>query len=1164
MATQVLNGIVDVTNTVISYERNHQLCAGIGSITLQVKLQSIGLFSLSDTITIYEEGDKKGEYLVYDITKQADTGIATVSGQDDSKLLSDYFVPTQEETQLGQTTRFWIERMFSDTGVSYNFLSSDQGIQVAKSTIGFQTAFEVITRMVQQSGWTFWFDKDNVCQIGTLTTGLSSYKEIFTESEILTISKVDDSDPLRNRAIVWGSYNFDTLSPIYSSRTRRTQWDIDENDLRAIVLSNQFIESQTSADYFVDRLLDENAQIRSEVTLTVKDHYNIFVNDFIFVKSRLYTGLARIIDLTATVDTTGGRRTTLIINKRCGRTFNVWNAEDYVYIGTVGNGVWRKPLPLGSWEAYNQGIETTHTNDLFVNAGNFNCVTFSGLPYYRNITDSSWSVMEVPTFIRPSGDDTPLSFPSEVKAIKCTMDKLTNQSSIVFNTTNVTGASNVFSWIGEYNGTELLTLSNITTSGIDAPLTNHRLFDAEHNSKELIMTGGTPVSLAYVVWDENGGISSNHNSLLSGDYNQLSYAPQEGASYSTEIFELGFLYATGYIKGVSSYSVYKDRLLVANTSTGVGVEYAFPFDLSNKDYAIYVENEGDADVHIIQDRSDIGGYRHYIFNTDSLTFTYSTLFSVGGTPDAGEAGILQVENVIGSVVRDTGTNDLKLVSYNVLTKTLVETFITLPTVYASVTEYSRVAIHTSSTGLVALVTGGKLLAGVTNIYASSFYTNSDGAISTSGETLVEVLDFGWVPLSVSGEANQFTTSKITGSAIGGIRFTIYDAVSVIPADEKRRISYKYQVETDGNTTFEQKLIEAATDASPFPTASDSLWGGSASWSDNSVYPLFSREGDYVICQLSETESSTLPAFEYFFNLDADTRINVEAFFSTTQSKESARWVDEVSNSVYSPITKSLYNLDTGALVYSLGSIPFVDKYMFGNGFAITWALNSSFRLIFYSNSNIPDALFGGGETLAGFIYRFKDGITTILEGLPRTADVEISKGVPTLIPSRTDTPGDNIYKSYTNESNSFVTASSNFTPFPLVEIRDTRNLHVDYNAQITVVSGIINTELFQDYVFYVADSPTIHGLYGVIEAYSPTDEDREFLLFVPPSGKAHRLETSNFYNPLQYIFTSTSGNPSQFFQSNPSGISASGISFFDQSDNIPTGNVTIIRMDDIL
>ena len=1200
MATQVLNGVVDVTNTVISYERNHQLCAGIGSLTLQVKLQSIGLFSLSDTITIYEEGSKKGEYLVYDITKQADTGMATVSGQDDSKLLSDYFIPTQEETQLGQTTRYWIERMFSDTGVSYNFLSSDQGIQVAKSTIGFQTAFEVITRMAQQSGWTFWFDKDNVCQIGTLTTGLSSYKEVFTESEILTISKVDDSDPLRNRAIVWGSYDFSTLSPIYSSRTRRTQWDIDENDIRAMVLSNQYIESRTSADYFVDRLLDENARLRSEIVLTVKDHYNIFVNDLIFVKSRLYTGIARIIDLTATVDTTGGRRTTLIINKRCGRTFNVWNAEDYVYIGTVGEGVWRKPLPLGSWEAYNQGIEITHTNDLFVNDGNFACVTASGFPYYRTITDSSWSAMEVPTFIRPSGSTTPLIFPAEVKAIKCTMDKLTNDISVVFNTTNITGINDLASWIGEYNGTSLLSLSLVTISGSEGEINNHRLFDAEHNSKELIMTGGYGVAISGC--DETTGEFTQcmWTNRLTGEYQADFLASNDSSTASV-----------GDHRGMSFTNNGDTFDPISSTFVSSTSQYCSPIIIKNMVYACNklgifgrrINQDTSSESHIIIFPADLigdPGHLHYVDDetfyvlTQELTLTagqVSQTYRRYSVDDSGGSPVVTLEDtfVDSHISKDMATGFSggygvygAMYSSGVFGYTHAST-VNMVTGDRSLSiqdmNFSS-SIHTGQHGItIGGFTGkagtiGEISGGTYTILLAVFDLEAGGVIFTTDLTFSEVpsgytsavhrihsvsdggIDENFEPIIVFNLVRELRQSgtpfHVGKTAFYGSSIIEKDVIKEEPAD----LPYT----ANGATSVPAYItiagaVSAVVPYTPLGTSRFGTQKYTTTEYDGTGALVSSRFGDYTSTPASPGDSFT---FNDINGIRSQSDEHRQEFYSRN------------ANTGKIEARSYLTGNTVGTKNFSF-SVPFssIRKVIMGLGILVIYyksGSNFSVRSYFFDLSDYPDILpvQGGGISLSGLIYSFVDGETTALQTLPRTADVEISKGIPTLIPSRTDTPGDNIYKSYTNASNSFVTASSNFTPFPLVEIRDTRNLHVDYAAQITVVSGVIDTETYQDYVFYVADSPTIHGLYGVIEAYSSGVADEEFLLFTPPSGKAYRLETSNYYNPLQYIFVSTSGNPSQFYQSNPSGVSISGIGFFDQSTNIPTGNITIIRMDDIL
>jgi hypothetical protein len=187
------------------------------------------------------------------------------------------------------------------------------------------------------------------------------------------------------------------------------------------------------------------------------------------------------------------------------------------------------------------------------------------------------------------------------------------------------------------------------------------------------------------------------------------------------------------------------------------------------------------------------------------------------------------------------------------------------------------------------------------------------------------------------------------------------------------------------------------------------------------------------------------------------------------------------------------------------------------------------------------------------------GVITSLDPLNRNTKVEISRNSPTLLyPEGTGTPGDQIQKSYTNEVGSFTDLESYFTPLPFVEILSVREFGYDRNNTFPTVSGVISpTDI--DMISYIGISPTINGAYVVKTNYLPTDVDEEALIYVTPSGVPHRIETTNMHYPFQYMFVSTSGTPSHFYQSDPEVIT-----FVPNEDNIPPTNITIIRADDRL
>lgn len=64
------------------------------------------------------------------------------------------------------------------------------------------------------------------------------------------------------------------------------------------------------------------------------------------------------------------------------------------------------------------------------------------------------------------------------------------------------------------------------------------------------------------------------------------------------------------------------------------------------------------------------------------------------------------------------------------------------------------------------------------------------------------------------------------------------------------------------------------------------------------------------------------------------------------------------------------------------------------------------------------------------------------------------------------------------------------------------------------------------------------------------------------SGNPGMIETSNFAFPNQYVFVSTSGEVSRFYQKDPSGLYS--MSFVEYPSGLPNSRITMIRLEDII
>src|SRR3990172_760083 len=124
----------NISSHVISYEREHKICTGIGMLEMVVDYEYGGTFDPWDTITLFENGDKTGLYYVSSASEGQPNATIEITAQDNSKRLSDYFISDSYFIDYPSYTRFWIEYFLEEVGIGYRFLVSDQGNLLSNNT----------------------------------------------------------------------------------------------------------------------------------------------------------------------------------------------------------------------------------------------------------------------------------------------------------------------------------------------------------------------------------------------------------------------------------------------------------------------------------------------------------------------------------------------------------------------------------------------------------------------------------------------------------------------------------------------------------------------------------------------------------------------------------------------------------------------------------------------------------------------------------------------------------------------------------------------------------------------------------------------------------------------------------------------------------------------
>jgi hypothetical protein len=399
------NGVA-ITNYVISYDRVHKICTGIGTIDLEVSKTVGRTFDPWDTIDIHEEGDFKNRYYISQVDDSLPDGKIIINGQDKSKRLVDYFISDQYTIDYPSYTRTWIEQFLSEAGISYTFNTTSPGNLLSNFTsLGLTQAYEQILTLLQMSGWYMYFDGAGTAIIGDLNKNLSPVDASFTRSSILDISVRKDDKMLRNRALVLGNYDPLLNEQIVADVSIRTKWNYDSRDKRAIVISNSNIPNTSSAYGMANQLITEFSRITVEKHLVVDGTRDLQVGDVVRVSSDIFNGKGLITTFGISMSSSG-LVTNLILDERCPRLFGFFDFGDYVYVGTYGDGIWRKHIKYDTtWYDFSSGLIDLGITDLHINNGIFSAVSASGQMYYNLADDTSWTQIQLDSLLSSRDDE---------------------------------------------------------------------------------------------------------------------------------------------------------------------------------------------------------------------------------------------------------------------------------------------------------------------------------------------------------------------------------------------------------------------------------------------------------------------------------------------------------------------------------------------------------------------------------------------------------------------------------------------------------------------------------------------------------------------------------------------------------------------------------------
>jgi hypothetical protein len=1124
--------------------------------TLELTIIDEGtLFDCWDSLTVWEDNHKKGIVYISTNERNEKSGTRIISAQDSSKYLTDYFISDSYTIDYESYTGYWIEKFLDEAKVSHGTIGT--GVAISDNTqLGLSSAYDTIQTLLQYSGWYLYFDGNGAAIVGSMDVH-SGHPTTINDTRILSVSTNKNDSMLRNRAVVWGNYDVSTSGQIFADISVNTPWNYDSIDKRAVVISNSAIANQVDADSLAKKVLTEFARINYEKTIAVVGEVNVTVGDFVHISSMGWSGTGLVTTLEVSFSS-GGLITNLTLDQRCPRLFAFWGEiDDYVYIGTDGSGVWRKPIDASGWESFNELLPTDDydISDLYINDKIFATIAGSGELYYRQYDSPGWIPYLPSGLLDENGTEI-----SEVLARGLTINHQTNNIIVGYNNIIPSG-DYTRCWVVEITPSGELVRDDIVYVASGDYGTH--IVDLDTNDVDNVIS----VSTGGITFVDSLGSRTNTWAREEADSTTILPESDNIDVYEDTDYVLNSIIVTGYTtvgKPILQYlaadrinAYYRCSRAFGAAPRNVMRKYKYTLNLTspptistsytdvagpawygNTGYS-YKEDDNDDIIYctgLYEWLSHTHFYHEvYDFSDSSYTWDYATEYDYTGLT------MLSTYQIGSKIWRGfykiTGTTlDVYYYSYDQVT--------------GAITSYTNtVTVNIPGVTSLTIVTNV-----VGSLFSRSFAINKTGTdaifclIVTTNDSRILVMHGSGVselkytqvwakPEEMGGYIQGYYAygTAVAGDTNTNTGINNYYAFRVREGSAPPVYNYAGIIYAYIDDTFAETITKEFSPG-PMDEAATLLF-----YEESTVKNLSLISSKYSSTPLGVFGTGTI----YVRNARTQEEITPITPVGLGNGVVSVAYIPFVNHydfdnilfiTSYDGVNSSLTSVraDTGALVHIFHDIDTnVQNFFCSNGFIVTGSTNQTCRFLYPSSR---EYYYGSG----GLILRQQKEVFTPILTVDSLYQVEISKPYPIEVFNIT-TSG--IYPIYQAD-----TASGDFTEIvPTFDTYDGRVFDVQVPDSFIIASGVVPSGLRYFGV--------VTGDY--LKAY-PIDLLSDSITVATFSGEVNHLETTNnTVNP--YIFVSTSGDNPTFLQRNPLESS-----FVDYSIGIPSAEITIIRCDDFL
>lgn len=394
---QLLVDGTDLTDYVVSSERNHSMCNPLATLDITLAPDLPIAVSPYQEIVFYEDGDKV-------FTGYSQEDIAARLPVEVSMRCNDILIRAQDSwftgplVADGESAVAWIKNFLNRAGIRKISVEVSENYSIYPGYgWEYSTCWAAITTCMQQSPYQVFADREGVVHIKQTKRGAADY----TINEYVGYDRVTNDSWIRNRAVVYGNG--------FVTDKQEASVYLLPGEVRAAIVATGQIHWASTADAIASNMLSEFREPLDIKIIELEgnpDYEVTQIVDFTDPETGYHKSDCMITGVSTVMNAEDGYITEITLDEKCV-SFWGWDVEPppplpKIYTGMNDSGVYRSDwdsfVPSVNWGTYNDGLSGSALTVYDIKISSFNTlwITTAGGVYKRPKDTDTWQRVALP------------------------------------------------------------------------------------------------------------------------------------------------------------------------------------------------------------------------------------------------------------------------------------------------------------------------------------------------------------------------------------------------------------------------------------------------------------------------------------------------------------------------------------------------------------------------------------------------------------------------------------------------------------------------------------------------------------------------------------------------------------------------------------------------